>query len=293
MQALPTQQLPALEKNTEGKVAVYLNPDYSGEVDCGDVRRLPAIVKGLEGRSSRQAGRISSWHWQPQWHEGPGLVVRQYVHGGLCGKLAGALFFRPARMKRELQLAIHARRHQVPTAPPVAVRIERSWGPLVTGYYVSEAIPQAQNLLEFFAALNPEQGLTARQRRRLTAGIAAAIADMHDAGIVHGDLNLKNLLVRDAFDEPQVFIIDFDSARLAGRLSLRQRMANLLRLDRSMMKWSASRRLVSARDRLRVVRSYLERYPAWRSQWARIARKYAGRHLRHHFSRERDEGAGR
>jgi len=116
--------------------------------------------------------------------------------------------------------------------------------------------------------------------------VAATIADMHDAGIVHADLNLKNLLVRDAFDEPEAFVIDFDRARLAGRLGLGERMRNLLRLDRSVLKWAASRRAVSPLDRLRVLCIYLDRYPRWRERWGEIARRYARAHLLHRLSRQ-------
>lgn len=289
MHAPPTQQLPPLDRRAEGPVTVYLNPLYPGEVDCAEILRLPSILEGLKGRSSRQPGRISSWDWTPDWHDGPGLVVRQYLHGGSLGRIAGSLFLGTGRMRRELAVSAYAHGHQVPTSAPVAVRTEKVCGPLVTAYFISQRIPRAQDLLAFLTERGAEQALCVDRNRRLAAAIAAAVAAMHDAGIVHADLNLKNLLVRDAFDEPQVFIIDFDQAALTGRLSLDQRMANLVRLDRSVMKWEASRRAVSLKDRLRVARCYLRSYHGWRAQWGQIVRDYGSRHLRHFLSRERSE----
>ena len=120
------------------------------------------------------------------------------------------------------------------------------------------------------------------------AAIAGAIADMHDAGILHADLNLKNVLVRNPFDAPEAYVIDFDRAELTARPTLRQRLANLLRLDRSVVKWAASRRAVAPADRLRTLRCYLARYPEWESRWGRIARRHARGHTRHYLARQPD-----
>ncbi len=288
MHAPGADDLPRLEETVHGKVTVYLNPDYVGRIDIEDLRRLPSILASLGGRSSRQAGRSSLWSWHPQWHDGPGLMVRQYVHGGLLGPLRGSLFFADGRMRRELQLAACARRRGVPTSPPLAVRVERAWGPLVKGHFVSEEIPEAMNLLELCESVGTGQVPSRQQRRDLAAAIASAIADMHDAGILHADLNLKNVLVRNPFDAPEAYVIDFDRAELTPRPTLRQRLANLLRLDRSVVKWAASRRAVAPADRLRTLRCYLARYPEWESRWGRIARRHARRRTRHYLARQPD-----
>jgi len=293
MHAPGADDLPRLEETVRGKVTVCLNPDYAGGIDLEELRRLPSILASLEGRSSRQAGRSSLWNWHPQWHDGPGLVVRQYVHGGLLGPVRGSLFFADGRMRRELQLAVYARRRGVPTSPPLAVRVERAWGPLVRGHFVSEKIPGAMNLLELCEAVGTGHAPSRQQRRDLAAAIADAVADMHDAGILHADLNLKNVLVRNPFDGPEAYIIDFDRARLTARPTLRQRLANLLRLDRSIVKWAASRRAVGPGDRLRTLRCYLARYPEWKSRWGGIARRHARRHTRHYLARRPDERGSR
>ena len=288
MHAPGADDLPRLEETSHGKVTVYLNPDYAGGIDLEDLRRLPSILASLGGRSSRQAGRSSLWSWHPQWHDGPGLMVRQYVHGGLLGPVRGSLFLSDGRMRRELQLAAYARRRGVPTSAPLAVRVERAWGPLVKGYFVSEKIPEAMNLLELCESVSAGHVPSRQQSRDLAAAIAGAIADMHDAGILHADLNLKNVLVRNPFDAPEAYVIDFDRAELTPQPTLRQRLANLLRLDRSVVKWAASRRAVAPADRLRTLRCYLARYPEWESRWGRIARRHAGRHTRHHLARQPD-----
>jgi len=291
MGALLTESLQRIERHLQGRVALYINPDYRGEVDREALLSLPSNVAHLPGRSSRLPGKVTWWVWQPPWHKGPGLAVRRYAHGGALGRLSGTLFLGPGRMQAEFAVAAYAHRHKVPTSAPVALHIDRVWGPLVKAWYISELVPDASNMLDFLNDSQVEEGLGAPQRRRLAKAIAAAIADMHEAGILHADLNLRNLLVRDPLGEPQAFIIDFDKARLVESLSLKQRMRNVLRLDRSVAKWAASRRRTSAMDRLRVLRAYLDRCPRWRAEWSRIARQYGSRSRtgwRHYLSREPD-----
>ena len=60
----------------------------------------------------------------------------------------------------------------------------------------------------------------------------ACIRLMHDKGIWHADLQLKNLIVGDA----GIFLLDFDKAQAYQRLSNWKRARNLLRLRRSFSK---------------------------------------------------------
>jgi 3-deoxy-D-manno-octulosonic acid kinase len=65
----------------------------------------------------------------------------------------------------------------------------------------------------------------------------AQIARLHAAGIVHPDLNLRNILVAGA----EVYLIDFDRARVLARpVSRGARARGLLRLARSARKLRAA-----------------------------------------------------
>jgi 3-deoxy-D-manno-octulosonic acid kinase len=288
MHASPTEPLPVPERHLAGGVTVYVNPAYDGQVNLDDLFELPRALQSLPGRSTRRPDTVSSWAWRPDWHEGPGLAVRQYVHGGFLGRLAGSLFPGPGRMLREFRLAAYAHSEGVPTALPVALRVERAFAGLVRAHYVSRLIADSTNLLELVRQAEQAGRLAELPRRRLAEAVADAVAAVHEAGIVHADLNVKNLLVVGAFDEPRVFVIDFDQARLMDEPPLRRRMGNLMRLDRSIVKWGATRRAVGLLDRIRTLRAYLERYPEWRGSEGRIARRYGSRHLRHYASRRAD-----
>jgi tRNA A-37 threonylcarbamoyl transferase component Bud32 len=65
---------------------------------------------------------------------------------------------------------------------------------------------------------------------------ARAIRRFHDAGGWHADLHAGNLLVRDRDGALDVLVIDLDRARVQDRVDARARMAQLMRLYRSLVK---------------------------------------------------------
>jgi hypothetical protein len=58
----------------------------------------------------------------------------------------------------------------------------------------------------------------------------------HDAGGHHPDLHVKNLLVRSGSPSPEIIVIDLDRAWVAAPPEPRERMAELMRLLRSLVK---------------------------------------------------------
>lgn len=277
------EQIPPPETHSRGPTVVHLNPSNPARHLLNDLFRLPELLEDISGGSSRLAGRTTCWHWRPDGGQ-PGYLVRQYVHGGALGRLWGALFTDSERMQRELRVVRYAVLCGVPTPHPVALRVERVWGPFVEGHLVTEYIPDALNLLEL--CKGDQEGWPPQRRHAAAHAVAGAVARMHDAGIDHADLNLKNILVQPGDDGLRTHIIDLDKAVVRRPLPLGRRMANLVRLDRSVLKWAASRQSVTLSDRLRVVRSYLGHYPDWRSQWRQILRTHATRHLRHVLTRQ-------
>jgi tRNA A-37 threonylcarbamoyl transferase component Bud32 len=248
-----------------GRVAVHVNPDAADAVDVEAVFRLPDFLAGLDGGTSRQAGRVTWWRIEPDWSRGP-LLVRRYAHGGALGPLLGDLFPSAARMVSELRVSAYAHRAGVPVPRPLAVRVEHVCGPLVRAYFVGELLTGALDLLAVCEAFEAGRHVP---RRAVARSVGRAVARMHEAGIEHADLNLRNILVRRPFDEPAAHVIDFDCARVRGRLSTAQRAANLKRLDRSVRKRALSRATVGLLDRVCLLRSYAwecaDPGPDWRA----------------------------
>jgi 3-deoxy-D-manno-octulosonic acid kinase len=98
------------------------------------------------------------------------------------------------------------------------------------------------------------------ERERLLPVATAAGASLrrfHDAGGRHGDLHVGNLLIREAAPSPQVILVDLDRARVAPPVPARRRMAEIMRLYRSLVKRRASDAL--APD---VIAHFLDGYTA-------------------------------
>ena len=283
------RDFPGFKTIDDGDVRLQVSEQYVESALTDHLLELPRILAGLEGRSSRLSGRSTLWEWQPADVAGESLIVRQFVHGGLWGRVAGDLFLGRDRMTDELRVHLHALTQDVPTCEPIALRTERAWGPFIRGYMVTKKVPGALNLKTLCARVEEGLGGTPRQRQMLIGRVARAIAAMHDAGILHADLNVKNLLVKDYPYDPQVLIIDFDKADVLESVPLGKRLKNLVRLDRSVPKWPFTRRVVNLSDRLRLWRDYLAEYPQWAERWKELARAYKTKHALHVLSRKKQK----
>lgn len=271
------------ERVVRGRTELTVDADLVPPKGQEQLLDLPTVLEGLPGTDSRARGRNTVWRWNPTWHPGT-LVARQFAHGGLLRHLWGTLFLSSRPMRRELRIARHAHAAGLPTCRPVALRLERVFGPLLHAHYVTEEIPHAPNLLAFCREGRPGD-LDARGRHRLARALAETLAQMHAAGIDHGDLNLKNLLIRCDHNPLRVAVIDFKKARLRPTVDLRTGLRNLVRLDRSVVKWSASRQEIQLTDRLRVLRHYLRIRCGADTDWKQTARRVATRHTLHALSR--------
>lgn len=152
------------------------------------------------------------------------------------------------------------RKRGVPTVHVVAALCHRAWGPFYRGELITEEIPEARDLVSFFLGLgkvpsNKECNL----RREAVRRAGRAVRLMHDRGICHGDLNLRNLLVQTArHGDPEVYIIDFDRSKIRKSLSTRHRMRNLLRLNRSVEKWKTKGVRISYTAKARFFQAYAQ-----------------------------------
>ncbi len=165
--------------------------------------------------------------------EGNVALARQYRHGGLLRKITGQVFFTwPTRPFAELVITDEVRRRGVPTVDVLAALVQRTCGPFYRGWLVSRELAGAQDL---WLAL--KNSLTREDTRLLLCAVAQGVRRMHFKGIYHADLNLKNIMVRRQPGSVEVFLIDFDKARLfPEKLSPLKANKNLLRLLRSVRK---------------------------------------------------------
>lgn len=101
----------------------------------------------------------------------------------------------------------------VPTPKPLACLEERRYRLLGRSYVLFEQIDNSTSLLDAWADFDGEQ------RRNLLQSLGSEIGRMHRLGLVHGDLNWRNILVRQAVAGTEVFLVDLDGSRFVGKVS--------------------------------------------------------------------------
>jgi len=191
-------------------------------LDVRGVRRALAAGAGARGRAHTAV--------VPLGPVAPALVLRGLRRGGLLGPLLGGALLEPGRPFRELAATAALRAAGAPVPHPVlaaAWRRRRLWHAAVATRLEAGSVDAAG-----FLAAGPEP---LRLRRALGAA-GRAVRRFHDAGGSHPDLHVANLLVRELAEGCEVLVIDLDGARASADLDAAARMAELMRLYRSLRK---------------------------------------------------------
>jgi len=187
---------------------------------------------------------------------GERVFIREYRHGGFVGRWLGGAFLGSRRPFREIAVVEAARRGGVLT-PEILACVGRK-GILFTRWRLVQAeLADCIDLLEYFRGVQARpSGAGLGRKREILVGMGRAVRGLHDLGIYHGDLHLKNMMVRRG-GGPEMILVDFDKSRRHATLPDRLRLRNLLRLDRSVEKWKLREGFaIHATDRWRFLRAY-------------------------------------
>ena len=154
------------------------------------------------------------------------LILRQYLRGGLPGKLLKDQFwftgFEQTRAWQEFFLLKKLRAMGLPAPTPVAANVTRS-GLIYRNSIIIERIPTAKDL----HAVLFQKPLPNNTWRHIGETIKA----FHRLQVYHCDLNMRNIMLD---SREQAWLIDFD--KCAIRPSDRWKASNLQRLHRSFSK---------------------------------------------------------
>ena len=215
--------LPAL-----GSVETWLRVD-SHPLQSG-TGRAPTRVESLAGSTER-------------------IHIRRSLHGGWLGPLWHGYRGGLGRLRREIRLTAQLRREGAPVPQPAFV-VAAQKGLLWRAAFCTVHIEGAIDAIQFLAA-SPEQ----KTIQQAAAAVGQAIAHVHRFGLIHPDLHLGNIMLRDEGSGFRAWIIDLDGARLTRRLSKRKRSQQLKRLERSLVKWSYIQK-IGSRERQAFFQAY-------------------------------------
>lgn len=195
--------------------------EFAGAVGDALLDSTGCVPAGLDGRGGLMRFPCGS---------GAGLVRHYYRGGAIRHFLRDRYLLRNPALR---ELRIHTRIHEL--GLPVPVPLGACWerrGLFYRAWLATQELP-AQNLL---ACL---QNAPEEEARDLFVKCGRTIRKMHDAGVYHADLQIRNILVNrdnDAHDFDAIYLIDFDKACIRPELSPIKRAQNLYRLRRSMLK---------------------------------------------------------
>jgi tRNA A-37 threonylcarbamoyl transferase component Bud32 len=177
-------------------------------------------------------------------------IGKRSLHGGLLGSLLGRLYLGRGRGLDQLRAAIRLRGTGIPTPEVLAVGSARVCGPLRAQAIVTRELEGGENLYEV------SRGAPApRRRREILRMCADLVRRLHEAGFLHADLNVGNLVLQPGAAE-ELHVIDLDRGRFLQVLSPRARLANLARLLRSYEKWIAGSLRLERREEVDFLRRY-------------------------------------
>ena len=134
--------------------------------------------------------------------EGQKLAVRAYRHGGLFRRLTGPFFLNAGRATSEAEIMLYLRERGFPAAAPFAAVIEKLF--IFRRLYLITLFEEdAAALLDYL------QTCKERERMRVAVRLAELLWGLHQAGVYHRDLHLRNVLVT---RENRLILLDFDRA---------------------------------------------------------------------------------
>jgi 3-deoxy-D-manno-octulosonic acid kinase len=197
------------------------------------------------------------------------VIIRAYRRGGLAGLVLPDMFTDARRPLEELALTEKGRVDGV--ALPEIIGLQMKW--VAPFFYrariavkkIPDTITLNETLLSFAKEGGNHKELYAK-KRSLIAALVKSVRQLHNAGINHRDLNIRNILIKRAGLDFTAYIIDLDkSACEPGPkgLGFDKRIDNLIRLNRSLSKMLFKsgllfKEVLSQTDRRRFLESYLQ-----------------------------------
>lgn len=194
----------------------------------------------LDGRGAAYRVRLKDADW----------LVRHYRRGGAVAVHLGDRYVRVGtpRPFRELAASGAARARGVPT-PAVVAAVVYPAGVVYRGDVAVEFVPRSRTLADaLFGGVQGQAmddaaakaGRAADDAVKAARAAGAAIRQGHDRGLVHPDLNIRNILLAETGAGLRGYILDLDGACVVDTVKERARQRMIRRFWRSVRKWEAA-----------------------------------------------------
>jgi len=240
----------------DGKATLAVKDPYAEALLKQGIARPERLLSKLDAHVVCHRGRGAAPAVPLEGLPGQQMIIRKCFRGGMLRFINADIFVGSSRPFRELAVAVRAAGCGIPTAETLAAISLREGGPLCRCYLISKKLSGCADLATHLATerrRSPESFL--RAKRTLLCRAAGIIRSMHENGLYHGDLNIKNILV-EAEHPDKLYVIDWDKSFFKNRLSRAARSSNVRRFCRSMAKHAAQGLPLNERDRLCFLLAY-------------------------------------
>jgi len=216
------------------------------------------------------------------------IVAKAYQRGGVVGGVLRASYLDRWRPAREAAVAEGLLRRGCPTPPVVVARATRGRGGLYRLEIATARVAGARDLLVVLREAAQQRAPGRRGAHSeadplvgLAVRLGSTLRRLHDVGLAHRDLQVKNLLV--PRDDGPLPVIDLDRCALVEHLGPPQRIVSLSRFARSLVKHGLLPGLSGRGDRRSVaaIAAFVAAYGALDE----LARGPLRRRLRRHLRR--------
>jgi len=153
------------------------------------------LVENFNKKSKQYIGRGNVYIYN-------NLVIRKFSHGGVLRHLFKDFFINKDRFIDELKLTYILFKNGFPTIKPVGILITKGLLPFFKGFLVTENLNDSVDIIKFL--LNPNN----ENLNNIFFNMGTVTKKLHSFNIIHGDLHLKNFLIKSG----EIFLIDFDKS---------------------------------------------------------------------------------
>ena len=250
------------------------------EMGIGDPKRFS---NGFSEPSERYQGRGAVRTMTIPGASRERMVIRHYRRGGKIQKFSADIYWGSSRPLLELNIGYQALEKGIPTAEIVAACHSQVLWFFHRGDLVSKEIANGIDLIAYLKTLPvPLTREKILQKRAIIEAVGKAVRKMHDAGIVHGDLHLKNIILQ-LNESPEIksYIIDFDKSKATATSGDHKRYQNLMRLNRSVERYRRQGFPITRTDVLRFLLAYSHDPADSTCLLGELSRRYKW-HMRYH-----------
>lgn len=190
----------------------------------------PVITLALASKDSQQfRGRAAVATWKCDELSAP-LVVRRCSHGGFWRHFAGDRYLGNHRARIEIEHSQRILKLGIATPEVVGVVLYKS-GLFQRMDLLTIQVPNSVDFVAFLAA-RP----TAHRRDAALAAVRDLLATCATHGLLHNDLNARNILLANVGDDIRAYVLDVEDVAWAPQRVEHVRAANHARLARSLHK---------------------------------------------------------